>query len=309
MILALDSGGSKTKIIGASDSGEILFTDVTKGYGLALDDENVLLTELTEYINKSVKNPDEIKNIVMNLGGRNSGQLRNTLKTAYPNAEIDIFRESSGFLGEQIRLAYECDIIIFAGTGTIAQGYGKNGWFVSDGWGRDVGDSGSGYAIGLEAIRKSLMALEKSEPLTPLVKHITGETEPFATVSTSDGLLLRRDAIRNRILPLERGLVASFAKAAADFARNGDKIALEIYKNAGDNMAETAIRISEKCGIENKLRIAVVGGVANSRDLWQAGFEEKISTYRLPAELVFPEMDFASAALAYAIKKSKKEIN
>ena len=57
MILALDSGGTKTKIIGADNSGNVIFTDVTKGYGLALDDESVLLTELTDYINKSVKIP------------------------------------------------------------------------------------------------------------------------------------------------------------------------------------------------------------------------------------------------------------
>ena len=303
MILALDSGGSKTKIIGALDSGDILFTDVTKGYGLALDDETVLLTDLTDYINKSVENPDEVTNIVMNMGGRNSGQLRNTLKTAYPNAEIDIFRESSGFLGEQIRLANGCDIIIFAGTGTIAQGYGNGGWFVSDGWGRDVGDGGSGYSIGLEAIRASLMALEGSEPLTPIVKHITGENELFGVVSTSDGLLLRRDAIRNRILPLERGLVASFAKAAADFAREGDKVALEIYENAGASLANTAIRISKKCRLLENIRIAVVGGIANSRDLWQKGFDKQFKQYAPQFELVFPEMDFALAALDYAIKK------
>lgn len=306
MILALDSGGTKTKIIGADNSGNVIFTDVTKGYGLALDDESVLLTELTDYINKSVKNPDEVKNIVMNLGGRNSGQLRNTLHAAYPNAEIDIFRESSGFLGEQIRTSHECDIIIFAGTGTIAQGYGKNGWFVSDGWGRDVGDGGSGYAIGLDAIRKSLMALEENEPLTPLVKHITGEAEPFGCVNTSDGLLERRDAIRKRILPLERQLVASFAKAAADFAREGDKIATEIYENAGVSLAKTAIRIAKKCELSDNIRIGVVGGVANSRDLWQKEFENTFGQYTAKFELVFPKMDFASAALDYAIKKGDK---
>ena len=191
MIVAIDSGGTKTKLLASDNQGKIFFEDTIKGFGLAVDNENELINELKQCIQK-IPSYNKIKYIIVNLGGKNSSQIKNTLKSVCPNAHIEIFRESSGIIGDIIRKKANADVIIFAGTGTIALGYGENGYFISDGWGRDIGDMGSGYFIGLETIKACLRAIEE-EQITPLITHITGVTEAFACIQSPDELVEKRD--------------------------------------------------------------------------------------------------------------------
>lgn len=301
MIVAVDSGGTKTKILASDSDGNVFFEKVVKGFGLAYDNENERIDELAECI-KEIPSFDKIENIVVNLGGKNSNQLKNTLKEVCPCADIEVFRESSGVIGDIIRKKENADVIIFAGTGAIALGYGKNGYFISDGWGRDIGDEGSGYYIGLEAVKACLKAIEEDE-ITPFVSQITHINEPLQCSEKTDGLVSMRDEIRKGILPLERDKTAAYTRIAAEYARQGDVIALSVFEKAGKGLCDTAIRVLKKTGTLEKPVIAVCGGITNTSELWKASFEKNFAEFTDEFTLVLPKTDFAHGALMYALSK------
>ena len=246
---------------------------------------------------------NKIKYIIVNLGGKNSSQIKNTLKSVCPNAHIEIFRESSGIIGDIIRKKANADVIIFAGTGTIALGYGENGYFISDGWGRDIGDMGSGYFIGLETIKACLRAIEE-EQITPLITHITDVTEAFACIHSPDELVEKRDTVRSKILPLDRDKIAAYARITTEYAKKDDSLAISIFDKVGKSLADTSIRVCKKIGKFNNITIAVCGGVANSKEFWEASFKEQFSLFAKNYKLVFPETDFAKGALLYALQNN-----
>ena len=301
MIVAIDSGGTKTKILASDFDGNIFFEKVVKGFGLAFDNENEIIDELAECV-REIPSSDKIEKIVVNLGGKNSNQIKNTLKEICPSADIEVFRESSGVIGDIIRKKENADVIIFAGTGSIALGYGKNGYFISDGWGRDIGDEGSGYYIGLEAVKACLKAIEE-EKITPFVSEITNVNAPLSCSDRTDGLVSVRDEIRKGILPLERDKTAAYTRIAAEYAKQGDAVALSVFEKAGKALSDTAIRVLKKTGTLKNPVIAVCGGVANTSELWKASFGKSFASFTDEFTLVLPETDFARGALIYALSK------
>ena len=299
MIIAIDSGGTKTKILVADNKGNIAHESYTKGFGKAVDNADEPIKELEDAI-RDIPGYNKAEKIVVNLGGKNSSQVENTLKALCPDALIKVFRESGGIIGNFMREKLGADVMIFAGTGAITLGGYEGRYFVSDGWGRDIGDCGSGYYIGLSAIKKCLNAIEEDE-ITPFVTAITGQTNPFGAVDTPDGLMEKRDEVRENILPLERDKVAAFTKITADYAKSGDKIALEIFEDVGNCLAKTAQRVLAKIGKCDNVKISVTGGVSNSVDLWRPSFEKYFEAKYKNFELFVSEVDFAKGTLLYAI--------
>ena len=96
MIIAIDSGGTKTKVIAADDLGNIVFQDVIRGFGLAIDQADEMIEELAFCV-KRIPSYDAVERIVVNLGGKNCNQIKNTLLNVCPDAQIDIFREFTLF--------------------------------------------------------------------------------------------------------------------------------------------------------------------------------------------------------------------
>lgn len=300
MIIAIDSGGTKTKILASDDKGNITYEAYAKGFGKAVDNADDPIKELENAI-RCIPYYDKAKKIIVNLGGKNSSQVENILKGLCPDALVKVFRESSGIIGNFMREKIGADVMIFAGTGAITLGGYEGRYFVSDGWGRDIGDCGSGYYIGLSAIKKCLNAIEEDE-ITPFVTAITGQTHPFGAVDTPDGLMGKRDEVRKNILPLERDKVASFTKVAAEHARLGDKIAIEIFEDVGICLAKTAQRVLVKIGKCDGVKISVTGGVSNSVDLWEEAFEKYFESKYENFELFVSEVDFAQGTLLYGLK-------
>lgn len=299
MIVAIDIGGTKTKVIAADNSGNIVFQDVIRGFGLAVDQADKPIEELVFCI-KRIPSYNTVERFVVNLGGRNANQVKNTLLSVCPDAQVDVFRESTGIIGDVIRKKAKADVIIFAGTGSIALGHGENGYFISDGWGRDIGDVGSGYFIGLEAVKTSLRAVEENE-ISPFITAIIGESNTLACTQCPDGLVNIRDKIRANLLPLDRDKTAAYTRITAQYAKMGDSFAREIFEQAGRGLADTAIRVCRKIGKEEEVAVAVCGGIANTRELWERTFKEQFSSFADHFELIFPETDFAQGALLYAL--------
>ncbi|MBE5783309.1 MAG: hypothetical protein E7329_08365 [Clostridiales bacterium] len=305
--LAIDSGGSKSHLMITDEEGMPIQDCFCPGIGLAVDDESAPLPELMAQVRQLTKGLC-ITRIAANLGGKNENQLRKQLAGMFPEIPVDIFRESSGVLANQLGKKYHANAVVLLGTGVIVNTRGPRGCMITDGWGSNIGDMGSGYWIGLEAIRRSLISLEDEPPLSLLAQAVTGRKTPLCPSSLGGHLMAERDAVRGYIgVPLDRAKTAAYARVAAQYAQDGDKMARKIFSDAGNAIAETTVRGLKKAGIKEHASVLVVGGLTNVRNLWEEAFANALIQSYPDAVYRIEKIDLIQGAVEYMLSAHHME--
>ena len=272
-LLIADIGGTNTRILVTNLDGMVQNEYKMRGLAKAFESNNSI-PELEKQLEK-IPDKEKIGAIAINLGGKNTEQITKSFHKIFPQVPLVIFRESEGCAAFALADEYDAQIVLMAGTGTIAVGRSDNGYVTCGGWGMNVGDDGSGYDIGLQAIRKTLRALDDTSPLTPLMQYICKSDGPFCATETPAQYKDMRDGVREKLYPLDRQSIASYSKAVYEFAQKGDKTAIEILNYSGKKLSELVICIAKK--LSGKISaIVVTGGLVNTRDFWAENFEGDI---------------------------------
>ena len=271
--LAVDIGGTKTRLAVFTDR-EFLEESETVGVGLPVE-SNGDLPPYREAL-EVIANKYEISGVAVNLGGRNAEQVRAVTESVFANIPCTVVRESEGDAAYAFGASVGADIILLAGTGTIACSLSKKGKCILGGWGMNIGDGGSGYDIGLTAIKQTLFALDGVQPLTPLQKEISGLNEPIMPRVDAKRICAMRDEVRARLQHTNRRAVASLVKTVAKHAKAEEADALQIFQAAGEKMGELIVIGLQKAEISQNATVAVSGGLINALPYWQEAFENKI---------------------------------
>lgn len=153
-------------------------------------------------------------------------------------------------------------LVLISGTGTVGLGKSADGrTHRVGGWGHIVGDEGSGYWIGREAVRRALRSLDGREPPTLL----TGLLEERLGLPSVD-----------RILPVVYGPdankkdMAALARLVDAAAGQGDRAGREILRCAADEIFLMAQALVTACGLVGEFPIVVGGGIlTGSEALWR----------------------------------------
>lgn len=273
--LAADIGGSKTLINLYSDKGNILESYIDAGAGLGTD-SNEDIPHLSDML-KKISRAHSVYSVAINLGGKNVKQIKGLFKRNFPLAEIEIFRESEGTAALELAELYNTEVVLLAGTGTIAIGYdGNDRYITAGGWGSDIGDDGSGFQIGLRALREALIALDSGKPLTNLQKKLTGLKEPITAKSNIAEICEIRDKVRANLGPRDRRSVAAVTKIVTDFAEQNEPDAVAILKDAGTDMAKLVVNTASSLLPYEVKGVTVTGGLVKLLNCWQESFEEYI---------------------------------
>ena len=192
-ILALDGGGTKTDLLLADTNGSILGYYTEAGCNPTRNTDESLLKIAGECRDTIAKHhPDAIDRISVILAGlaggshpENSARFRNAFERAFSNgAAVRTVSDTvsalwSGTLGNP-------GIVLVAGTGATAYGEdARGGKHRVGGWGYLIGDDGSGYALGREAVRAVCRYADGCGPKTalwPKIARTFGLTEPLDIV-------------------------------------------------------------------------------------------------------------------------------
>ena len=301
LMVAMDTGGSKTRLVLVRPDGVRIAERTGPGVGAADDPVETPLPALMDAIQALMEGMESgrVGAVTANLGGKNAGQLLRALEGGFPAARIRVFRESSGVLANVLREETGSDAILLAGTGLLALARGPSGFFLADGWGRDIGDAGSGYWIGMQAVSRALTALEKNEALPDFAKRITARGAPFAAAKDAGELMKCRDAVRSGLLPLGRAKAAGYVPLVCQSARRGDGRARAILVDAGAMMAQAAIRALGGAGLARSCRVLVIGGLVHCADLWGSSFEAALRAAFPAAAWQADARDLTAGAVAY----------
>ncbi|HEY0449798.1 N-acetylglucosamine kinase [Actinophytocola sp.] len=128
--------------------------------------------------------------------------------------------------------------VVISGTGAVAAriaGHRKTSWV--DGWGWLLGDEGSAYWIGREAVRTTLRQLQAGEPPSPLAEAVLVEALPSLTSVAEPRVVNRLITAANAEAPVR---LARFASMVSTCAAT-DPAAAGIVARAADLLAGLAV--------------------------------------------------------------------
>jgi N-acetylglucosamine kinase-like BadF-type ATPase len=143
-------------------------------------------------------------------------------------------------------------LALISGTGSIAYGRTRAGEAArAGGWGYLLGDEGSGYDIGLQALRSVTRAADGRDTPTLLLNAILAAW----------GLTRAQDLVRKVYGGLARAEIARLSAVVEECAASGDPRALEILDQAGAELARSAGAVIRRLAFDGPVPTALTGGV------------------------------------------------
>lgn len=158
-----------------------------------------------------------------------------------------------GTLGLYAAGIYGDGVLILSGTGAdtyiVRDGETLD---IIGGYGAFLGDPGSGFAIGRAAVNAAAADYEGRGEKTLLTRYLT-EKYPADTFRGSVyGIYKSGQTSRN---------IADFCRECEKAADEGDKIAINIFKEAADDLASFALAGYKKHGLDRSTPFSFAGGV------------------------------------------------
>jgi N-acetylglucosamine kinase-like BadF-type ATPase len=156
-------------------------------------------------------------------------------------------------------------ILQIAGTGSNCIGRAPDGGRESaGGWSSRLGDEGSGYWIGLHAVRRALNALDREEP-TRILETVGG----IWGTKTLEELVNLGDSTPGPDF-------AALAPAVSQLAEEGDAVALGVLRQAAADLVDTVLLVRSKLRRKHNLTIEVpvawIGSVIGKSQLVREAF-------------------------------------
>jgi glucosamine kinase len=186
-------------------------------------------------------------------------------------------------------------VVVMAGTGSIVIGKTPHGQVVSvGGWGRIIGDEGSGYFIGREAL-----------------VAVTRESEKRGSAGRLREVLSQRFHFDSRehilgALYHERFDVASLAPVVMETAAGNDIVAQRILDRAANLLAEQARIIVMQMGLLRKVKLTMVGSLVEGGSVYADALHMKLLRLLPQVEIRPPAHEPAYGAVLLALDRLKK---
>ncbi|HXE06659.1 MAG TPA: BadF/BadG/BcrA/BcrD ATPase family protein [Acidobacteriaceae bacterium] len=307
LYLVIDAGGTKTRclladdtrILARAETGTVKLMRVAEAE--ATERFRAMLGELAASAHVALA---DVRHICFGLAGSRSESVQTWARKAI--AESGVGGDLSICGDEEIALdaAFQGGpgILVIAGTGSNAIGRATDGkLFGAGGWGPVLGDEGSGYWIGLEAIRASLRALDQDPRCDKAAGRsmvLLGAIQRHLGVASLGELV----ALANLRAPSANAGPPDFAALApvvASCAAAGELIAVSVLRRAGEELASLAAKVHRKLevadpnsGLAPRIEVAFTGSILDRipqvHEAFGAGIAAAIPSARVQPNAVDP---------------------
>ncbi len=295
ILIGADVGGTKTSV-GVSEEGKILGRANGPGAAVRPGRALVAATTIAEVVRGALAAAGRLNGDVLVVGAAGAGrepereELRKALRaenlapTVVVTTDIDIALAAAFSDGP--------GIVVSAGTGSVAVGRDKAGKrHRIGGYGWQMGDEGSGYAIGRAALGAVSRAVDARSPKTALSDRVLR-----ATRSSDFDALVRWAATAS---PAE---VAALAPHVLAVAADGDPLAQGITDYAARELSQLAICLLPKMDLTGPVAVAVTGGLLGPDQplrktlLAKLAEEPAFQTTETPVDAVLGALRLATSA-------------
>jgi N-acetylglucosamine kinase-like BadF-type ATPase len=290
VLIGADVGGTKTAV-GVSEDGKIVGR--AEGPGAALRPGRALASASTivEVVRRALSEAGRLTGDVLLVGAAGAGRApeREELRTALRNENLAAQVKVTTDIEIALAAAFADGpgIVVSAGTGSVAVGRDRAGTqHRIGGYGWQMGDEGSGYAIGRASLGAVSRAVDGRSPNTALSDRLLQ-----ATRSADFDALVRWAAGAS---PAE---VAALAPHVLAVAAAGDPLAQGIADYAARELSQLAICLLPKMDLAPPVRVAITGGL-----LGVDGPLRKALLSKLSEEPAFQPTDIPVDAVAGALR-------
>jgi N-acetylglucosamine kinase-like BadF-type ATPase len=301
-LIGMDGGGTKTKCVITNYN----FNPLHECQGgpsnfLIIGTEQVSETILSLILESTAKlniSTDDITSILIGTTGAGRENDANKLRDdfiSYAKSKGYIFNsfnvESDARIAIEGAFSGNAGALLIAGTGSIIFGKDKNNnVHRAGGYGRLLGDEGSGYSIGRKGLIETAKNFDGRNDSTLLTQLLNKDFE------ISSGAQLISQVYNNNFD------IASFAPKVIEAASIGDSLAIRILEEESDELIFHVRAMYKKLG-EETMELCLVGGIISSKNYYSALFREKIKL-QLP-EVRIVEARFSPEIGAAIMAKSK----
>jgi glucosamine kinase len=260
-ILAMEGGGSKTRILLADDTGHIV-AEERCGSSSPLYIDICPYAQCRRHLFDHLKHTLEDRDgrlVRMGLAGPMPTELVNRLAVEV-FGPVECRRYSEGAIALALH-GLQIGVSLVAGTGSSCRAVNESGEWVSlGGIGPQFGDEGSGYWIGREAVSAAVRAAEGRAPATALCERLLCFFQIHHITEILNFLC------GNGHISVPR--VAQFTSEVVAAARDGDRVALQILAEAGHALGDLVLAAARSSGIALRpVPLALTGGVFHAREL------------------------------------------
>jgi len=309
--LGIDGGGSETRAVVVDDTLQVIgrgSSGASNHYvtGAALAAEHCRLAADAALLDATRLEPRLKRDAVVAWGFGLAGVRRpGDVALMHPQLEAlvsgrpwildtDVAAAHSGAFGGRT------GIVLSAGTGSICFGRDDAGErFYSDGWGPLLGDEGSGYWLGMEALRAVCRAADGRGPRTRLTANVFDALN-IADVDQLVPLIYSPDFPREQMSRL--------AQLVFNGAENGDQVAIEIRERAVMHLGSAAAavtramlgRVRERAGLNapsaQEVLVTLRGGLFDD-DFFRASVG-----YNIGERMIEMKRDFLPVSAWHIVK-------
>lgn len=298
-VIGIDGGGTKSKLHLADLAGNMILELLGGPTNLYSMGEESVELELMSLISRAMKNSNLTLANCEALCLGNSGADRPEEKQLFQN-----MLEKFGFRGK-ITITNDAEtalvagsgkregIVIISGTGSLAYGINSLGEKArSGGWGHIAGDEGSGYDIGIQAIKAALRSYDGREPSTILLPQILHELE------------LERPEQLIRFIYQQAGKqhIADLTKVVKQAFLEHDRKAAEILLHAAKELITMANAVIGKLSMEKKeFCLVCAGSIFQHIPYVYTEFVQQMKELYPLADVIIPKRDAANGAATIAL--------
>jgi len=306
LVLGVDGGGTKTLGLVSDALGNVLArrevgpsNPTVVGFERAAKTLFDLISSCCDDVHCK---PEELQSVVFALAGagRKENQRRVYealsdlfLKAGWKVPPVAVETDARAAL--EGAFAGAPGVIVIAGTGSVVCGKTNAGEIVTiGGWGRILGDEGSGYSIGREALKI-------------LTLHLEGRAEA-ATLSEMLGAtfnLTNREEIIAAVYH-EKFDIASVARVVLDAAAQNDVVSQRILQQSAALLAEQVRVIVLRMGILRKVGLVFCGGLIDHDTVYANVLHIKLLKMLPQVDIRPPLHPPAFGAVLMAIERVKE---
>ena len=304
LFLAIDAGGTKTsclladesQVLGRATTGSVKLMRV--GEAEASARLRAMLTEISLVADVSL---GEVTQTCIGLAGLTIDAVREWAE-----------REIRDVVGGDLLLAGDEEIaldgafrggpgiLIIAGTGSNVLGRAADGaMYHAGGWGPALGDEGSGFWIGQEALRAGFWAKDRG-----VATILLTEIGEFWRAKSLGEIVEMANARPGPDFPALAPVVVRCAEA-------GDELAVAVLERAGVELAEQVALVAlkmEESGSQRKIEAAYTGSVLEHISLVRSAMVKALKTSSPSVKVVEGAVDSLEGALWRAREAGKSTL-
>lgn len=270
-VVGVDGGGTKTAAVLADGKGHLLGRGVAGPANYHVVGFSAACEAIEAAVNAAWADaglsPQPLRGLCLGLAGAHRPEekalFQDWARARHPSACVVVVNDVELVLAAGTPEGW--GLALISGTGSIAFGRTSDGRTArADGWGHLLGDQGSGYAIGLAALRAVMCAYDGRGPATDLTDAILGVWR----LATPSDLVPRVYGA-----PHGKEEIAALARTVETVAERGDAVAARILATAGEELALAAWAVVQRLGLTGPIPCALAGSVLVKGLLVRQAFE------------------------------------